>query len=502
MPDPKEEILNKVRMLKRPSTAQFIWMGVGLLIAIGLFIFLRGIVTCWRLTALPGIAPSSCSAQSLGPLANTLGTPMPGGTAGPGMPTTSAPQAPLPPPWDGASRVSILVMGYDFESNWDPANRSCPCRSDTMIVFTIDPVSHTAGMISVPRDMWVNIPGFNSYNKINAALFLGDANKIPGGGTGLAVKTVENFLGIPIQYFALIDFSAFTKMIDTIGGVCLNIDTKIDVGVLFKNGTVTLQPGQQCLTGEVALGYARARDVSQGVAQGDVERAQHQQQVILAIRDKVLDPGNFINLMTQAPTLYSELSSGINTNLTLDNVKQLAVLAKDIPLSSIQTGVIDYSMMQDGSYDLNGQKLAVLRPYPDKIRELVDKIFGGGSMEPMATGTSDDKMKVEAARVVVINGTGVTGMASRTADYLKTLGMNVTAFGNTGDYPDKYYSSTGFPDRTLIIVHAGTPYALQYLMALMKIQSSSQILVDFNPSAPEDIVLAIGSDWNSNNPMP
>jgi LCP family protein required for cell wall assembly len=416
------------------------------------------------------------------------------------MPTTSAPQAPLPPPWNGASRVNVLVMGYDFESNWDPTNRSCPCRSDTMIVFTIDPVTHTAGMISVPRDMWVNIPGFNSYNRINAALFLGDAYKLPGGGPELAVKTVENFLGIPIQYFALIDFTAFTKMIDTIGGVCLDIASKIDVGVLFEPGTVTLEPGNQCLSGKVALGYARARDVSQGVAQGDVERAQHQQQVIMAVRNKVLAPGNFLNLMSQAGTLYSELSSGISTNLSLDDVRQLAMLAKDIPLDSIQTGVIDYTMMQDGTYNLNGQQMAILRPYPDKIRELVDKIIGGGSMEPMATGTVNEKMQAEAGRVVVINGTGVAGMAEKTYNYLKTQGMNATAFGNTSDYPDSYYSP--FPSRTIIIVHAGKPYAIQFLMSLMNISSSSQVKVDFNPDAPEDIVVALGSDWNSSNPMP
>jgi LCP family protein required for cell wall assembly len=500
MPDKKVEPISIARTLKRPTTGQFIWMGVGMAIAVGLFIFMRGFVSCWRLTALPGIAPSNCTAQGNPPISNAEGTPVADPTAGPGMPTTSAPQVELPPPWDGASRVNILVMGYDFEAGWDPTNRSCPCRSDTMIVLTIDPVSRTAGMISVPRDMWVNIPGFNTYNRINAALFLGDAYKLPGGGAELAMKTVENFLGIPIQYYALIDFTAFTKMIDTIGGVCLDIPTKIEVGVLFKNGTVTLQPGNQCLSGEVALGYARARDVSQGVALGDVERSQHQQQVILAVRDKVLSPGNFLNLMAQAPTLYNELSSGINTNLTLDNVRRLALLAKDIPFDSIQTGVIDYSMMQDATYDLNGRQLAVLRPYPDKIRELVDKIFGGGSMDPMATGTVEEKMQAEGGRVVVINGTGVAGMAEKTYNYLKTQGMNATAFGNTGDYPDKYYSP--FPSRTIIIVHAGKPYAIQYLMALMKVTSSSQIIVDFKPDAPEDIVVALGSDWNSSNPMP
>ena len=91
--------------------------------------------------------------------------------------------------------------------------------------------------------------------------------------------------------------------------------------------------------------------------------------------------------MAQAPTLYSELSAGIDTNLSLPDAMRLAMLAKDIPLENIQKGVIDYTMMQDGFYTLNGQQLAILRPYPDKIRELVDKIFGSGTMQPMASGT-------------------------------------------------------------------------------------------------------------------
>jgi hypothetical protein len=205
-------------------------------------------------------------------------------------------------------------------------------------------------------------------------------------------------------------------------------------------------------------------------------------------------------LIGQAPTLYNELSGGINTNLPLSDAMRLAVLAKDIPLASIKQGVINYTMMQDGSVDLNGQQLAILRPYPDKIRELVDSIFGGGTMQPLTTGTIGEKMQAEAARVVVINGAGMAGMASKTSDYLKAQGMNVTGYGNTGDYPDSYKSP--FPDRTIMIVHAGKPYAMQYLMALMKVNSSSQTIVDYNPNSPEDIVLALGNDWGSNNPMP
>jgi len=471
-------------------------MGVGLVIALGAYFVLSGFVACWTLTALPGIPPDRCAAQVITPQPTSEATVAVDATDP--APTISIPQAELPPPWDGASRVTILVMGYDF-GDWDSA-RSCPCRSDTMILLTIDPVTKTAGMISVPRDMWVNIPGFNAYNKINAALSLGDQYKLPGGGPELAMKTVENFLGISIQYFALIDFTVFERMIDTIGGVCLDIPTKVDVGILFQNGVVTLQPGYQCLDGKTALGFARARDEKQGIAMGDVERARNQQLVILAIRDKVIDPENFLNLMAQASTLYSELSGGINTNLSLPDAMRLAILAKDISLDNIQHGVIDYTMMQDGFINLNGHQSAILRPFPDKIRELVDTIFGGGTMQPMATGSIEEKMRAEAARVVVINGSGVDGMAARTSEYLKNQGMNVSGFGNTGDYPDNYYSP--FPDRTILIVHAGKPYAMQYLMALMQFNRSNQIRVDFKPDAPEDIIIALGYDWGYSNPLP
>jgi len=477
----KFDFLDMLRKLKRPTIGQFIWMGVGLMIAIALAIFLRSFVSCWRLTALAGIPPSTCPGQVTVPLTNAEGTPV----VSEAVPTTSAPMIELPPAWDGASRVTILVIGLDF-GDWS-TDRTGPSRSDTMLLLTIDPLTKTAGMLSVPRDMWVNIPGFG-YSKINNAYALGQAYNLPGGGPGLAIKTLENFLGIDIQYYAQVEFLTFEKMIDTIGGVCLTVPEKITVGRTYEH-QAKLQPGYQCLDGKSTLGYARAR-YTEG---GDVDRAARQQQVIFAIRDKLIDPANFLSLMSQAPTLYNELSGGINTNLSLNDTLRLAVLAKDIPMDNIQKGVIDYTMMQDGFVTLDGLQAAILRPYPDKIRELVDKIFGGGTMQPMASGTVEENMKAEKARVVVINGTGISGMAASTSEYLITQGMNVIDKGNTSDYPDKYYSP--FPYRTIIILHAGKPYAMQYLAELMNFDSPSQIKIDFNPGAPEDIVVALGTDW-------
>ena len=495
MAEKQFDLVEKIRQVKRPGNGQLIWMGVGLIAAVGLFIFMQGFVACWRLTALPGIAPATCGGQVTPPVTTPERTPVPGETIVI-TPTIAAPQAELPPPWDGASRVTVLIIGLDF-GDWT-ADRSGPSRSDTMLLLTIDPITKTAGMLSVPRDMWVNIPGFG-YNRINAAYYFGQSYSLPGGGPELARKTVENFLGINIQYYAQVEFTTFEKMIDTIGGVCLDIPREIRVGRTYEHSAV-LQPGHQCVDGKSALGYARARDVNQGILNGDVERAEHQQQVILAIRDKVLDPANFLPLVAKANTLYNELSGGINTNLSFNDAMRLAMLAKDIPLTEIQKGVIDYTMMQDGTVNINGHAASILRPYPDKIRDLVETVFGSGSVQPLATGSLEDKMKVEAARVVVINGTGVEGMAARTSEYLKTQGMNVSGVGNTADYPDKYFSP--FPGKTIIIVHAGKPYAYQYLKTLVNFSSQNQIVVDFNPDASEDIVLALGSDWNANNPMP
>jgi LCP family protein required for cell wall assembly len=485
----KFDLVQKLRTLKRPTTTQLILSGVGLALAIVLFIFLRGFVACWRLTSLPGVAPSTCASQGAGPVTNPQGTPL----AGTAAPTISAPQVELPPPWDGASRVNILVMGYDY-GDWS-ADRKCPCRTDTMIVFTIDPLSHTAGMLSIPRDMWVDIPGFDTYNKINTANFLGDLYKLPGGGPELAKKTVENFLGIPIQYYVLLDFTTFEKMIDTIGGICLVIPEEITIDPLGPHNTETLPAGPDCFNGPETLAYARVRHT----ANDDMDRAARQQQVIMSIRDKLLSPGNFLNLVAQAPTLYNELSGGFNTNLSLNDALRLAVFAKDISLDQIQKGVIDYTMCQPGQVTVNGEVQDILKPFPDKIRALVDQIFSSGSMKPMATGDPTQLMQQEAARVLIINGSGVNGIASKTANYLQAQGMNVVGTGNISDYPDQY-SSPPLPKQTMLIVHAGKPYVMKYLMALMQLNTSNQIIVDFDPNAPADVVLAVGADWANSMP--
>ena len=479
----------KARPVARLSTGGWILLGVGLILAIALFIFLRGFVACWQLTSLPGLPPASCGVAAANPQTtpgvsiNAEGTPI--------APTiSSAPQVQMPPPWDGASRVTILIIGLDYR-DWLAAQESPeiqgPPRSDTMILLTIDPISKTAGMLSIPRDMWVNIPGFG-YGKINTAYYLGEAYKLPGVGPGLAIKTVENFIGVPIQYYAQIDFGAFTQMIDEIGGLDIEVSETITLDPIGQHNTIyDLPPGNYHFDGAHVLAYARAR-YTEG---DDVDRARRQQQVIFAIRDKILSLGMLPTLVAKAPALYQELSTGIHTNMSLDDAIKLGVLGMQIPQENIKKGVIDYTMMTIG---VSPDGLDIFKPIPDKIRELRDEVFGGGALSPMASGDLTTLLRDEGARVAVLNaGSGIPGLAQSAADFLTSQGMNVVVIGNPIEHPEfpiSYYAD-GY---TTVVDYSGKPYALRYLMSLMGL-GSGQIQLKYTPNASADVVIFLRGDW-------
>jgi len=278
-----------------------------------------------------------------------------------------------PQPWDGTSRVTILLMGLDYR-DW-VAGESTP-RSDTMMLVTIDPLTLQAGMLSIPRDLWVEIPGFG-YNRINTAYMLGEAYQLPGGGPALAMQTVENLLGVPVPYFAVVDFHTFERLIDEIGGIDVLVMQRIKIAPIGRPGK-WLEAKPYHLDGADALAYARVRKN----AGGDFGRAERQQQVILAIMDRIVGFDMLPTLIGKAPALYQELASGIRTNLTLEQMVQLAWLAVQVPKDHIQSGVIGPPEMVGFYTRPDGAQ--VLRFVPDAIRELRDRIF----VETSAIGPS------------------------------------------------------------------------------------------------------------------
>jgi LCP family protein required for cell wall assembly len=447
------------------------------------FRVVKGMVTSWEVTNLPGLAikPGEPTA-----------TPAPGETPQASDPENTESQAPpqvagpTPEPWDGASRVKILVMGLDYR-DWQAGEG--PPRTDTMILFTIDPVAQTAGMLTIPRDLWVSIPGYGYY-KINQAYQLGEVNKLPGGGPELAMKTVEHLLGTPIQYYAQIDFDAFVQFIDEIGGVKVNVPEKIWIDLIGDDtGRVKLRPGIQTLPGDYALAYARARN-SDG---GDFDRAKRQQQVVLGIRDRILKYDMIPTLVQKAPALYAELSSGINTNMSFDEAFQLAWLASKIPLEDIKKGIIGTEQVNFGK---SPDGLDVLKPLPDKIRLLRDEVFGitAESSSPIANSGKEkvELMAEEGAKLSLLNGTLTPGLASTTEEFLKGLGANIFSVSDAESKPQPY---------TAIYDYTGNPYTVQYFVELMNI-SEYRIFFKYNPESEVDVTIILGDDWAAKNPMP
>ena len=453
----------------------------------GAFFFMRYLTACWQLTSLPGVPPAYCHSGLEKPF-ELSGLEDAGTPASPIPSEVSAPQLDQPE-WDGGSRINIAFFGL---RGGDIRDEGCPACTDTILLLTIDPLSKTAGMLSIPRDLWVAIPGFG-HSRINTAWTVGEAAKLPGGGPGLAMETVSQLIGVPVHYYVQVDFGTFVSFINLIGGIDVYVEQRM---VLDPTGSgqdhFVLKPGDvRHLTGKRALAYARCRDESQGCSDGDVGRAKRQQQVILAIRDKVFDPAEFPKLLTQAPALFAEFSSGVHTNLSLEDAIKLAVLAQDIPLENIKQGVIDNNMAVFANTTLDGVPASVLRPVPDLIRVLRDEIFtASGPVSPLARGDPITLMQVEAARVRVINNTYTADLDVRTANFLKSQGMQQVEFG----YP------TGWSEQTVLVIYSPKLYTLRYLADLFGIKSSYQIVMKADSTSTVDIEIRIGEDWVSRLP--
>jgi polyisoprenyl-teichoic acid--peptidoglycan teichoic acid transferase len=413
--------------------------------------------------------------------ATTTTAPVIEGTAAPTpLPTQAVDTAPQA--WDGASRVTMLVMGLDYR-DWEAQDG--PPRTDTMILLTIDPLSKTAGILNIPRDLWVNIPGFD-YGRINTAYPLGIAYDVPGGGPQQAMDTVESLLGVPIDYYAIIDFSAFEKFIDELGGINIAVPAPISVDPIGKANTVYLQAKAYRLDGPTALAYARARHTEGG----DFDRAQRQQQVILAIRDRIVELGP-AQVAAKIPAIYNELASGIHTNLSLNDAMKLGWLALEIPLDTVQRGAIappkavSFAKSPDGTQD-------ILVPVPDQIHLIRDQVFASSNMASpgLTSGDARANMEAEGASIVVANGTYTEGLAQETQSYLQSQGANVVGTQNS-DYTTY----------TKIIDYTGNPYTTKYLVDLMKI-TPYNISLQYDPNSQVDVLVILGDDWAGSNPMP
>lgn len=391
-------------------------------------------------------------------------------------------------------RVTILLMGIDQREGEEGQ-----FRTDTMIVLSLDPIAKTGAMLSIPRDLWVSIPGGFGESRINTANFIGDNPAIayPGGGPALAMKAVEKVIGVPIDHYVLINFDSFITLVDVIGPIEVCPPEAID-DPKYPDGSYGYQPiyieaGCQEMPAERLLQYSRTRATSGG----DFDRAKRQQEVILAVRDKTLSLGGVTALLGDAFTLWESVSNNIKTDLTLDEMIALARAAQDVEKickGTIGTGEVLTGTGPDGS--------DILIPIGTDIISLVSDLFRANC--PDETETADapiilpeftldpanvpQDVQQEAPILAVLNGTSIQGRAAALETQIETYRLDVTNIGN--------YTSPSVTETYVIYYgeHLNSAAYIAQILATFNNGQKPRVEQGQGSSPDGDVVVIIGTD--------
>jgi polyisoprenyl-teichoic acid--peptidoglycan teichoic acid transferase len=271
-----------------------------------------------------------------------------------------------PDAWLGSTQTrppAILLLGIDRR-----ADESGPTRSDSIILLGSQADGSSAALLSIPRDLWVNIPGVGD-QRINAALFFGYDPEDPTAGPRLAVRTVRQELRRPVDRYLLLDFFTFVRAVDALGGVEIDVPALIvdseyptpDYGIT----TIRFDPGLQPMDGERALIYVRTRH-----SDGDFSRSQRQLQVLQALAAKAIQPQTWPRL----PEFYSVLRDGVVTDLVPSDGLALLQLA-----SALAGGEVKAATLEEATTPwITPGGAWVLLPNSRAIEQIVTALFGPG----------------------------------------------------------------------------------------------------------------------------
>ena len=392
------------------------------------------------------------------------GTAAAGGAAQPAVVAPGALDAPF----------NVLLIGVDKRPNADDG-----VRSDTLIAVHVDPQQKRAAMLSIPRDSVVQIPNFgqakintaysDGYN--NAARIYGPNTTADAGGGALAAETVEQFLGVKIDYLAQVDFSGFAQVVEALGGVVVDVERPLldaeyptaDYGV----ERIYIPAGLQVMDGRTALVYARSRHSGD-----DFGRSKRQQQVLHALLEQVKARGLLENVAAFGD-LTSVLTKNVRTTLPLQDpaaLAGLAALAKDLSadhVAQLSVNPNDVQATIDGS-DLYWNQA--------DLEALVARWQGGG---PAA----------DTARVQVVNGASVEGVAT---------GVSTLLRGNGFALVDPATTAQRYPN-TLVVDYTGHPDVAKRLATTLGLDMQ-RVQSPPGPDAPPkpgavDILVVVGSDF-------
>lgn len=296
---------------------------------------------------------------------------------------------------------NVLLLGQDNRPGEDAA------RADTIIVARIDPENNKVWMLSIPRDTRVNIPGKGT-QKINAATFY--------GGPALMVETVEDFLGVPVNHYMDIDFDGFIQIVDSLGGVWIDVDTTIDDPKASSHGSWTarrIEKGYQLLDGDHALTFVRSRDFPDA----DFTRMRHQQQFFKALADQATKLENVLKI----PGMVRDVSQYMSTDMAITQIIDVAMALRDMGGANVQTATV-----------MGEWKSPYVWPDEQRKEFLVAAMMEGRSFDEAAD--VETRIQPSTITVTIRNGAGIEGSATATADILRAHGYAIGEVGNANQF--------------------------------------------------------------------
>lgn len=422
----------------------------------------------------PRVSPTPLLAT---PTPVPLGTPPPGFDIGWPPPFSYGnpppPPTPIPPPALAVGFptgvVNIMLLGSDRRPN------SSSFRTDVIIVASLDPREGTVALLSIPRDLYVYLPGY-SMQRVNVAFRLGETLGVPGGGPALLADTIRYNLGIPIHHYAKVEMDGFASIVDSLGGITVNVncayrDWRLRAPDLYPEDErnwilYTVQPGVVEMDGDLALWYARSRRLS-----SDFDRSRRQQEVLRAIYRQVLQLG----LIPRLPDLYSDLRSIVSTDLSLVDLVSLAPLAAQVSTADIRSRFIGRDQVTSWRVPTSGAQVLVPRPEP--IQALVLDTFN--------FELPDELIPEAALTVEVINASGVEDWGPLAAERLNYAGYD--AFVGSAE------TAQGTPTH-LIDYRVGSQQDAQQILQAFGLESARLVELP-DPGSPFAFRLVVGSDY-------
>jgi LCP family protein required for cell wall assembly len=252
----------------------------------------------------------------------------------------------------GRTQINLLILGRDRDIDNHKRVLKTRGRSDLIMLTRMDFANQAAYVLSIPRDTWVRMPGSPHHAKINAAFAI--------GGARYAARAVEELVGVRPEYMATLDYHGFVKAIDALGGVDMDVDRNMDYDDDWGDLHIHLRKGQQRLNGREALGYVRFRHSDTGAADSDFKRAERQQRLVAAIKERVKNPLTWLRL----PYAVDAVRPSLSTNLSFGQLLCVGAFVPRVPRPNLR--LLSLPARSSG---------AVVYTSREKMRELVRKYF-------------------------------------------------------------------------------------------------------------------------------